>query len=102
VTWLDASLRYVQNAVATIQDRTYLRGGGGITALEAYHAGATRTLLLQNAGMIVQPFGVSVASVCQVRSVPGLPLHNEPADVGLGLWSKRPELCMPRVMPGQR
>ena len=56
-----------QNAVATIQDRTYLRGGGGITALEAYHAGATRTLLLQNAGMIVQPFGVSVASVCQVR-----------------------------------
>jgi len=58
----------VQNAVAHIQDRGYLRGGGGITALEAYHAGAVRTILAQNANMIVQPFGVSVASICQVRS----------------------------------
>ena len=53
--------------MAHIQDRGYLRGGGGITALEAYHAGAVRTILAQNANMIVQPFGVSVASICQVR-----------------------------------
>ena len=67
--------------MSTIQDRTYLRGGGGITALESYHAGATRTLLLQNAGMIVQPFGVSVASVCQVRGAPVRPPVSEPIEI---------------------
>ena len=76
-----------QNAVAHIQDRTYLRGGGGITALEAYHAGAVRTLLAQQANLIVQPFGVSVASICQVRRQPLLKrecmvLHHNDHDMG--------------------
>ena len=50
-----------------ISDKNYLRGGSGITALEAYQAGAIRTLLLQNADTIVQPWGVSVAAVTEVE-----------------------------------
>ena len=57
--------------MAGIEDRTYLRGGGGITAVEAYHAGAVRMVLAQQANRIVQPFGVSVASICQVRDESG-------------------------------
>ena len=59
--------RHPQNAVPLISDKNYLRGGSGITALEAYHAGAIRTLLLQQADTIVQPWGVSVAAVTKVR-----------------------------------
>ena len=69
---LNAARRFAfsQSAVATIMDRSYLRPGGGIAAVESYHAGAVRTLLLQNASTIVQPFGVSVASICEVRCPP--------------------------------
>ena len=115
-----------QDAVANIADRSYLRPGGGLLAVECvplfswlscrrsmqnklvhsairrritfsltetpayhshsnpsnicylsknasfhyrgYHAGAVRTMLLQNASTIVQPFGVSVSKICAVRS----------------------------------
>ena len=57
-----------QNALPKITDKSYLRGGSGITALEAYHAGAIRALLLQNADTIIQPWGVSVATVTAVRA----------------------------------
>ena len=57
----------MQNALPLVTDKSYLRGGSGITALEAYHAGAIRTLLLQQANTIVQPWGVSVATVTAVR-----------------------------------
>ena len=62
----DAHLSRLQNAVPLISDKNYLRGGSGITALEAYHAGAIRTLLLQQANTVVQPWGVTVAEVTQV------------------------------------
>ena len=60
----------LQNALPKITDKSYLRGGSGITALEAYHAGAIRMLLLQNADTIIQPWGVSVATVTAVRHLP--------------------------------
>ena len=53
--------------MAHLPDRTYLRGGGGIASLEAYHAGAVRTLLLQQAAAAPAPFNVSMASVTSVR-----------------------------------
>ncbi len=56
-----------QDAVAHLPDRTYLRGGGGIASLEAYHAGAVRTLLLQQAATAPLPFNVSMASITSVR-----------------------------------
>ena len=55
-----------QGALPRITDKNYLRGGSGIAALESYHAGAVRTLLLQRAGDTAQPWGVSVAAVTQV------------------------------------
>jgi len=61
---------FSQNALPKITDKSYLRGGSGITALEAYHAGAIRMLLLQNADTIIQPWGVSVATVTAVRPPP--------------------------------
>ena len=53
--------------MAHLPDRTYLRGGGGIASLEAYHAGAVRTLLLQQAAAAPPPFNVSMASITSVR-----------------------------------
>ena len=65
-----------QNALPLITDKSYLRGGAGITALEAYHAGAVRTLLMQNANTVIQPWGVSVATVTAVRPSLVLYRHN--------------------------
>ena len=56
----------LQGALPLISDKNYLRGGSGITALEAYHAGAVRTLLLQKASTVVQPWNTNVAAVTQV------------------------------------
>ncbi len=56
-----------QNAVATLPDQSYLRSGAGILALEAYHAGAVRMLLLQKASQVVAPFDVNLADVTVVR-----------------------------------
>ena len=55
-----------QGALPLITDKNYLRGGSGIAALESYHAGAVRTLLLQKASTIVQPWNTNVAAVTQV------------------------------------
>ena len=50
-----------------ISDRSYLRGGSGICALEAYHAGAVRLQLLQNSSAIIEPWGVDALTITQVR-----------------------------------
>ncbi len=55
-----------QNAVPAISDRSYLRGGSGICALEAYHGGAVRMQLLQNSSAIIQPWGVDALTITQV------------------------------------
>jgi hypothetical protein len=52
--------------VPQISDRSYLRGGSGICALEAYHAGAIRMQLLQNSSAIIQPWGVDALTITQV------------------------------------
>ena len=65
------SLRCLQDTVAHLVDRTYLRGGGGIAALEAYHAGAVRTLLLHQSAAAPPPFNVSMFSNTAVRAAQG-------------------------------
>ena len=65
----------MQYAVPLISDRSYLRGGSGICALEAYHAGAIRMQLLQNSSAIIQPWGVDALTITQVRSG-WLPMSN--------------------------
>jgi hypothetical protein len=57
----------VQYAVPQISDKSYLRGGSGICALEAYHAGAVRMQLLQNSSAIIEPWGVDTLTITQVR-----------------------------------
>ena len=52
----------------------YMPGGGGIVAMEGYHAGSVRTLLYQAADQVVQPWGVTVAEVTSVRSATPLDL----------------------------
>jgi hypothetical protein len=56
-----------QNAVGTMADQSYLRSGAGIIALEAYHAGAVRMLLLQQGATIVAPFSTGLADITSVR-----------------------------------
>ena len=63
----------MQNAVGTMSDQSYLRSGAGIIALEAYHAGAVRMLLLQEGNTVVPPFSASLAQVTNVRCVTTLP-----------------------------
>ena len=36
--------------------------------MEAYHAGAIRTLLFQQAGTMVSPYGVNASTITGVRS----------------------------------
>ena len=50
-----------------MEDQGYLRSGAGIIALEAYHAGAVRMLLLQKGATVVAPFSVGLADVTVVR-----------------------------------
>ena len=56
--------------MADLADQDYLRSGAGILAMEAYHAGAVRTLLLQKASQVVAPFSVGLADVTVVRCLP--------------------------------
>ena len=51
-----------------ITTKSYLRGGSGICALEAYHAGAVRMQLLQNSTAIIQPWGVDALTITQACS----------------------------------
>ncbi len=53
----------------------YMPGGGGIVAMEGYHAGSVRTLLYQAANQVVQPFGVTVGEVTSVGPAPS-PVQN--------------------------
>ena len=59
----------MQYAVPRISDKNYLRGGSGICALEAYHAGAVRVQLLQNSSTIIEPWGADTLTITQVLSV---------------------------------
>ena len=59
--------------MAKLPDRSYQRSGAGIIALEAYHAGAVRMLLLQKASQVVAPFSVGLADVTLVRLLPSCP-----------------------------
>ena len=65
-----------QYAVPQITNKSYLRGGSGICALEAYHAGAVRMQLLQNSTGIIEPWGVDALTITQARlpcAVPSAP-----------------------------
>ena len=47
--------------------KSYLTDVAGIMAVEAYHAGAIRTLLFQNYSELIQPYNVTVNDAATVR-----------------------------------
>ena len=55
-----------QGAAALIADGPTLTAAAGILAVEAYHAGAVRTLLFQDANTTVAPYGVPASAVTGV------------------------------------
>ena len=57
----------MQNAITHSPDRSYIGSGSGIAALESYHAGAIRTLMLFNATQKVHPFNANYAAISTVR-----------------------------------
>lgn len=61
----------MQGAAPLISNKDFITPAAGILAVEAYHAGAVRTLLFQQADTIVAPYGAmasAITGVCSGRS----------------------------------
>ncbi len=65
-----------QGAAALINNSAYLTDAAGILAVEAYHAGAIREMLIQNGSYIVEPYNVTINTIVDVRH--DEPLHSFP------------------------
>lgn len=59
----DVGVTAYKGAAALIADNKYVTPAAGILAVEAYHAGAIRTLLFQQADTIIPPYGANVSTI---------------------------------------
>ena len=62
------SLSCGQGQIRFLNNSDYITSMLGAIATEGYHAGAVRELLIQQAGAMVAPYGLSVNQVAQVSS----------------------------------
>ena len=57
----------LQGQIRFINDSNYISATLGAIAAEGYHAGAVRELLIEQAGAVVPPYGLSVNQIAQVK-----------------------------------
>ena len=62
------SKTWLQGAAPAITSKTYLSPAAGILAVEAYHAGAIRTLLFLNRTEIVLPYSAAAPALSRMHS----------------------------------
>ena len=59
---------------ALLISKSYLTDVAGIMAVEAYHAGAIRSLLFENSSQVIQPYNVTIDAAAAVSMAVLLPV----------------------------
>ncbi len=81
------TLTWLQGAAPAITSKTYLSPAAGILAVEAYHAGAIRTLLFLNRTESVLPYSAVALMLSQPPPEASTLSHSRPASSRLVLWA---------------
>lgn len=83
----DVGVTAYKGAARLIANKDYLEAAAGILAVEAYHGGAIRTLLLPIANFKVVPYGVPVSAI--IEAISALRNAASGAQVDQGLFNKQ-------------
>lgn len=81
----DLGVTAYKGAAPLIQSSDILSAAAGILAVEAYHSGAIRTLLIQN-GDVVTPYGVNVTTIVNAISAARMTLDGSMTTDDVGIY----------------
>lgn len=81
----DLGVTAYKGAAPLIQSSDILSAAAGILAVEAYHSGAIRTLLIQN-GDVVTPYGVNVTTIVNAISAARMTLDGSMTTDDVGIF----------------